>query len=603
MYMSVGRNDPCPCGSGKKYKHCCLNKKNIIQLDEFRQEKFYQEKHALVKKIRTFISEQIPFQKYHQLRSQFNERTNNCISPEEEESFFVFWLFFFHRFENNLRGIEWFYEINGRRLAKDEVVMAKRWLGLKPRLLQAIAPDNTSILFEDVYTKEKFSVSMRKENLPSTIPWMSTFAFIEPFSETYYFNGVQSFSGPEDLNRTKQKVMGLMKKTGQSFDEIVMEFYPEILATFEEGYIDMEKGGKKTISEHTLTYQINNEPVVLEFLRSIPSFEIVQWDKTEKRIDWMGDWRAYRDTEMEGEIKLTELFGTISIRGEKLEFKSMSKSHVDEVKNVFAELSNALLFENEEEFVLGAFPAEVKSTVVSLQEGIPQYFGVYAQSDMNEMLDTPIPMYGDLSLNKLVEKGKQEIADTWLRQSEYMLFRQVLQQEGKVEVTPDFNTIRKQLGLPLSPFVTGGNSRKTSIVRLEPEKKKRKIFEEDVPFLESLGFHPQTIDNFYWADILRFFKERTIGKSDATIKKYRNSLFDLREMLEQKAVSSWQQCDLTFWDTLITNDYSKLEWRPTLTERRNFLSTLAMFLKWLDQKNKTAYFAETVKFIQSIRKG
>jgi preprotein translocase subunit SecA len=19
----IGRNDPCPCGSGKKYKHCC----------------------------------------------------------------------------------------------------------------------------------------------------------------------------------------------------------------------------------------------------------------------------------------------------------------------------------------------------------------------------------------------------------------------------------------------------------------------------------------------------------------------------------------------------------------------------------------------------
>ena len=22
----VGRNDPCPCGSGKKHKACCLNK-------------------------------------------------------------------------------------------------------------------------------------------------------------------------------------------------------------------------------------------------------------------------------------------------------------------------------------------------------------------------------------------------------------------------------------------------------------------------------------------------------------------------------------------------------------------------------------------------
>ncbi|MDD3883755.1 MAG: SEC-C metal-binding domain-containing protein [Gallionella sp.] len=23
--MKPGRNDPCPCGSGKKYKHCCSN--------------------------------------------------------------------------------------------------------------------------------------------------------------------------------------------------------------------------------------------------------------------------------------------------------------------------------------------------------------------------------------------------------------------------------------------------------------------------------------------------------------------------------------------------------------------------------------------------
>lgn len=24
--VKIGRNDPCPCGSGKKYKKCCLNK-------------------------------------------------------------------------------------------------------------------------------------------------------------------------------------------------------------------------------------------------------------------------------------------------------------------------------------------------------------------------------------------------------------------------------------------------------------------------------------------------------------------------------------------------------------------------------------------------
>ena len=25
-YFKVGRNDPCPCGSGKKFKHCCIDK-------------------------------------------------------------------------------------------------------------------------------------------------------------------------------------------------------------------------------------------------------------------------------------------------------------------------------------------------------------------------------------------------------------------------------------------------------------------------------------------------------------------------------------------------------------------------------------------------
>lgn len=26
MNEKVGRNDPCPCGSGKKYKNCCIGK-------------------------------------------------------------------------------------------------------------------------------------------------------------------------------------------------------------------------------------------------------------------------------------------------------------------------------------------------------------------------------------------------------------------------------------------------------------------------------------------------------------------------------------------------------------------------------------------------
>lgn len=29
--VKIGRNDPCPCGSGKKYKQCCLNKPQVLE--------------------------------------------------------------------------------------------------------------------------------------------------------------------------------------------------------------------------------------------------------------------------------------------------------------------------------------------------------------------------------------------------------------------------------------------------------------------------------------------------------------------------------------------------------------------------------------------
>ncbi|MED4986482.1 SEC-C metal-binding domain-containing protein, partial [Geobacillus stearothermophilus] len=35
--MAIGRNDPCPCGSGKKYKKCCMNKQQEREIKRVRQ--------------------------------------------------------------------------------------------------------------------------------------------------------------------------------------------------------------------------------------------------------------------------------------------------------------------------------------------------------------------------------------------------------------------------------------------------------------------------------------------------------------------------------------------------------------------------------------
>jgi len=36
MNGKAGRNDPCPCGSGKKYKHCCWNKRLPLSKRKFK---------------------------------------------------------------------------------------------------------------------------------------------------------------------------------------------------------------------------------------------------------------------------------------------------------------------------------------------------------------------------------------------------------------------------------------------------------------------------------------------------------------------------------------------------------------------------------------
>ena len=46
-----GRNDPCPCGSGKKYKNCCLGKDRARQL---RSTSWRNEEQATLEKLLAF---------------------------------------------------------------------------------------------------------------------------------------------------------------------------------------------------------------------------------------------------------------------------------------------------------------------------------------------------------------------------------------------------------------------------------------------------------------------------------------------------------------------------------------------------------------------
>ncbi|MDD3852692.1 MAG: SEC-C metal-binding domain-containing protein, partial [Syntrophomonadaceae bacterium] len=89
----IGRNDPCPCGSGKKYKKCCglLGDNRGASLDPF--ERFNQNLVALKIKLDQHFGNQIKrMRKEAQL--QFLHFSPDHTLPAEHETIFSDWLWF-----------------------------------------------------------------------------------------------------------------------------------------------------------------------------------------------------------------------------------------------------------------------------------------------------------------------------------------------------------------------------------------------------------------------------------------------------------------------------------------------------------------------------
>jgi hypothetical protein len=595
--LEIKRNDPCPCGSGKKYKKCCLQKVNVIQMQEVKQERFFQTKHDLVLKLEEFSINKISRIHLYHLQSEFKKRSQHAIDVKVEDGFFEFWLFFFHRFENGLRGIEWFMDENGAHLSQEEKQMANTWLTLTPKIVQAVNKENDIILFEDVFTKEQFHVADTRDNVPFFAPWYGTVALLEPFNDLFYFNGVRIFGDPTGVDRAGKKVQELVEDTNLSREQVMMEYFPEVLAAL---IIDDEVDNqKREIHEYKLQYKVLNVQALSTFINSDEQFAIDTWNENKKLCSWVLNWYKYTDSEISNPIFMGEVNGKLAVEHGILQFYSLDEARVDAFKQIIQPLidSSVLSFmEQQVKTITIPFQAEIRDMMFSFDKNTPQYFAHYTQGDLRFEFGKKIHKFDGLSLTELMEDGREHDAENWLKQMEYNMYLQVHQQYKNVEATADFNTVRKELGLALSPFVTGGDKRKSTFERITvaAEENQIKVKQEDIPFYEQLGFTPDTINNFYAEDFVAFYKEKATGKSENTIRKYKSSLTDLKEILEQHSMTNWEECDQAFWRQVFEKEFKALYRTLTKTLVKDFISTTKALAKWLDQREKTSSLSKVV---------
>ncbi|THE13448.1 hypothetical protein E1I69_07485 [Bacillus timonensis] len=583
--MTVGRNDPCPCGSGKKYKKCCMKKNNVVQLREFKVEQFYQQKLSLVNLLSDFIYENVSGNLYYRLKSEFKDRAK-LKSDKDLGGLFDFWLYFFYRYENGMRGIEWFLTEKGQRLSGEELVMAKRWDELRPRLVQAIDKTDSQVVFLDFFTKEKFLVSAYHENIQFLTPWYSTLALLELFEDEFYFNGVRTLASPNGFHKATILVQSLMKQTGLDHEQIFIEYYPELLVALRDERD--EDLGEKELVQYTYKFLLNDKVVGENFLYNEECLMIDTWEDSNKKLVWLDNIQIYKDSELEGNLHIGEVLASMELKNKSLTFVSTNLSIVNQFLKKLQKARGAFqLVDDQEERITLPLNAEVQQLSLSFEKGVPEYFAIIAQNKWNLQVDEPIPMFDNLSLRQLVEKGKEDLAEVWLKQSEYASYLLVYQQYGNVEITADFNTVRRELGLEFSPFVTGGKQRHSKLLPvLNEEQRKTVILEQDIPIYENLGFTPKTIDNFYTKDLINFYKEKTDGMSEGTKRKYQNSLYDIREVLERSKVKNWDECNFSFWQEFLSNGIYKINDRVSKTKLQDMASTIKALTKWLEKEKK-----------------
>ena len=95
--MKVGRNDPCPCGSGKKYKACCLAKQETVQTADYMWQKIRMTEGELIDRLHDYAGKKYGVDVLLEAWDDFTFWADEESYPEDDPDFdciFTPWFLF-----------------------------------------------------------------------------------------------------------------------------------------------------------------------------------------------------------------------------------------------------------------------------------------------------------------------------------------------------------------------------------------------------------------------------------------------------------------------------------------------------------------------------
>lgn len=242
----IGRNDPCPCGSGKKYKKCCANKEAVtvdVVVDE--------EMERVLQNFYELYPKKQDFEAYHAVGAKWNEALGDKLDIELVEAIAIDYFFFEERLDIWTGYLE--------RVLKDTIRPA-----LKERLENWSHPSLLIGKIKEVkddymiveHSDTKALVELRREGERPIPENVHVFCFILPIDEQHHLAISSMIFFPVDYTaifeqffkeKTMNDSMELWKKLvengfeGNEFTDFETEVFDRIMAYLEEQGRDAER--------------------------------------------------------------------------------------------------------------------------------------------------------------------------------------------------------------------------------------------------------------------------------------------------------------------------------------------------------------------------
>jgi hypothetical protein len=578
-----------------------MNQAVIVEFEKVKEERFFRMKHELTDEMNRFLDRVLTFQERLRIQQEFRNRLADIKNGDYLEALFLLWMMFFYRFENGLRAVEWFYQERKAQLSAEKKRLLETWLSLVPRLIQIVDADEGGVIVEDQMTKERLYMPFC-ETMPKALPWAGSFCLVEPVDGRYYIHGAAVIEGPRGIQRAYEKIQQLLQKTKRPYEQVAFDHFLEIVGEL----IDEDLFRHKeitTIDEVTLYYEVTDAN---QLVRSLVERDVVlvgEWKGHKGNLSFVGKHYMYEDNAAPDCIYVREVRGFIEISNSRLKFMSVWQEAIEAFQQVMKQMGSLVRFIEKKMRKLDVpKDVELQTYAMRMSEEVPRYFGMLANQaiEVHEFLHRPHLDFNGQTIMKMIEQGQHEKVEQWLREREYVSF--INGQQFKCSVTVDFNTLRRTFGLPLSPFVTLKEKRKTSVRQIteNPFSLSLAYQEEEIEAYRQLDFPVEWLSSFFAPDMIDFFKKKALGKSEATVYKYRTGLTIVAHYLIHSAISSWASMQKEHWEECIVYHYLETNENASINQAKAFLGTVKALAKWLDDQYGTNHASAVRDIVQAV---